>query len=118
MTTTLGKELRKLRIERDERILDMAGKIDCSTAFISAVETGRKTPPAGFEELIIKAYGLASQVAGKIRAAADESRRTFVLEPTSQLGRDTAGLMARKMNSLSDEQLEKIKDILRKGHNE
>ncbi len=118
MLTELGKELRKLRIERDERILDMAERIDKSSAFISAVETGRKAPPAGFEEVIIKAYGLAASVAAAIRAAADKSRRAFTIEPTTPLGRDTAGLLARRMNTLSDEQLEEIKGILRRGHDE
>ena len=115
MTTELGKELRKLRIDCDERIIDMATKIDKSAAFVSAVEVGSKAPPVGFEEAIIKAYGLAASTANALRRAADRSRATFVLQPSSTLGRDTAGMLARKMHSLSDDQLEEIKGILKKG---
>lgn len=118
MVTALGKELRKLRIENDERMLDMAKKIAKSPAFVSAVEVGHKAPPAGFEEAIIKAYGLAKATADALRIAADKSRKVFSIEPDSILGRDTAGLLARKMNTLSDEQLEEIKVILRRGNDE
>ncbi|SIR06576.1 hypothetical protein SAMN05880590_11191 [Rhizobium sp. RU35A] len=115
MATELGKELRKLRIDQDENLMDMAKKLDRSAAFISSVETGKKAPPSGFEDLVIKAYGLFSDTAEKLRRAADASRKAFVLEPSNALGRDTAGLMARRMNSLSDEDLREIKEILERG---
>ncbi|AAX73668.1 MULTISPECIES: transcriptional regulator [Brucella] len=118
MTTELGKELRKLRIDHNERLLDMSKKIGKSSAFISAVETGQKTPPNGFEELVIGAYHLARAAAEKLRIAADKSRSAFTITADTPLSRDTAGLLARKMNSLSDEQLEEIKHILRRGKEE
>lgn len=118
MVTDLGKELRKLRIDHSERLLDMSKKIGKSSAFISAVETGGKAPPTGFEELIISAYGLAKGAAENLRVAANRSRALFTLSPKTRIGRDTVGLMARKLDTLSDEQLEEIKFILRKGKNE
>lgn len=114
-TTDIGKELKKIRIDEDERLLDMSKRIKKSSAFISAVEVGTKSPPQGFEELIIVAYNLASDIAEKLRQAADRSRKAFSLEPNSNLGRDTAGLLARKFNSLSDEDLMEIKSILDEG---
>lgn len=112
MTTELGKELRKIRIDEEERLYDMAKRINKSSAFVSAVEVGNKAPPSGFEELIVKAYKLSEDLAAVLRQAADRSRKNFSIHPNSVLGRDTAGLLARKMNSLSDEQLEKIKSML------
>jgi hypothetical protein len=112
MTTEIGKELRKIRIDQDERLLDMAAKIDKSSAFLSAVEVGKKQPPAGFEELVIRAYRLAADAADALRRAADRSRSAFSLQPTSLLGRDTAGLLARRMDSLSEDQLAGIREIL------
>ena len=41
MINDLGKMLRKIRIEEDERLLDMAENIGVSVAFLSAIETGR-----------------------------------------------------------------------------
>ncbi|WP_170349674.1 XRE family transcriptional regulator [Ruegeria atlantica] len=118
MITEFGKALRKLRIEEDERLLDMSKRINKSSAFISAVERGDKSPPMGFEELVIVAYKLTESSADELRSAADASRRAFTIEPKSPLERDTAGLMARRMNStmntLSADELEKILAILRK----
>lgn len=113
MTTELGKELRKLRIDREERLLDMSKRLGKSASFISAVEVGKKAPPAGFEDLIINSYNLVSGAAEAIRRAADMSRKVFQLEPASSLGRDTAGMLARKMNSLSDGELRRIQKILK-----
>lgn len=114
MTTEIGKELRKLRIDEDERLLDMSQRLDLSSAFISAVERGAKSPPSGFEELVIKAYQLAGAAADAMRRAADRSRRAFTIEADSPLARDTAGLMARRMDSLSDDELKSIFQILSK----
>ena len=112
MTTAIGKELRKLRIDREERLLDMARNLSKSPAFVSAVETGRKSPPVRFEELVIEHYGLQQDAADALRQAADQSRESFTLRPASASARDTAGLLARRMNDLSDDQLKKIRNIL------
>ena len=114
MITEIGKELRKLRIDRDERLLDMSKQLDKSAAFISAVERGTKSPPTGFEDLVISAYRLAGGAAERLRRAADRSRKAFTIEADSPLARDTAGLMARRMNSLSEAELKNIFDILNK----
>lgn len=122
MITEFGKALRKLRIEEDERLLDMSKRIQKSSAFISAVERGDKSPPMDFEELVISAYKLTEGAANALRKAADASRKAFTIEPKSSLERDTAGLMARRMNSrmntLSPDELEKILAILRKEGSE
>ena len=118
MVTEFGKELRKIRIDRDERLMDMADKIGKSSAFISAVEVGKKSPPHGFEDIIAKAYGLAADVGEKLKQVADRARKSFTIEPCSILGRDTAGLMARRMNELSEEQLSEILAILSKDKGE
>lgn len=112
MITELGKELRKIRIDRDERLLDMANRLDKSAAFVSAVEVGKKTPPSGFEEGVIAAYGLAADIAERLRSAADRARKAFTIQPNSPLGRDTAGLLARRMNTLSTDELNEIRNIL------
>jgi len=114
MTTEIGKELRKLRIDEDERLLDMSQRLERSSAFISAVERGTKSPPSGFEELVIKIYQLAGDAADTMRRAADRSRKAFTIEADSPLARDTAGLMARRMDSLSDDELKSIFQILNK----
>ncbi len=112
--TNIGKELRKLRIDEDERLLDMSKRLEKSSAFISAVERGSKSPPSGFEELVISVYNLVGEAADTLRKAADRSRKSFTVEANSPLARDTAGLMARRMDSLSEDELKSIFKILSK----
>lgn len=114
MVTELGKELRKIRIDRDERLLDMAKRLNKSSAFVSAVEVGKKSPPSDFEEQVISSYQLAQGLAEKLRMVADRARKAFTIEPESMLGKDTAGLLARQMNNLSEEQLNEIQEILKR----
>lgn len=113
MLNDLGKELRKLRIDRNERILDMADKIKKSPAFISAIERGKKSIPATFDDVIIGAYNLTGESAARIRTACSRSRLHFTLFPESDLSKDTVSLMARRMNELSEDQLHSIQKILR-----
>ncbi|MFC3061566.1 helix-turn-helix transcriptional regulator [Paenirhodobacter populi] len=113
-TTELGKELRRIRITEEERLMDMADRLGKSSAFISALERGSKNPPAGFEDTVIKAYNLLGVAAEAIRKAADRSRKAFVIEANSPLARDTASLMARRMDTLSDDELKSIFAILTK----
>lgn len=115
MITPIGKVLRKLRIDDDERLLEMAERLGKSPSFISAIERGTKAPPAGFEEAVIEAYSLAPDAATELCRAADITREAHVLRPETELGRDTAGLLARKMQSISDNQWSEIKGILKKG---
>lgn len=112
MTTALGKELRKLRIDRNEKLHDMAKKIEVSASFISAIEVGKKSPPRYFEDKIITAYDLNAEHAGRLHKAADLSRDSFLLAPKTPLARDTAGLLARRLESLSDQDLINIQNIL------
>jgi HTH-type transcriptional regulator, competence development regulator len=112
MLTAIGKELRKLRIEQEERMLDMAEALGISPAFLSAVEIGHKSPPDGFAEKVVNAYKLRGEQAEAIVTAVDRSRTTFRLTPASPVARDTAGLLARKFNTLSDEQLRSIRSLL------
>jgi len=112
MITAIGKELRKLRIDHDERLIDMADRLEKSASFISAIEIGKKPPPSGFEDLVVKVYSLASEAAAALQSAADISRTAFKLEPNSDLARGTAGMLARRINSLTDTELNDIQAIL------
>ena len=53
--TKLGIALRKIRLDRQELLKDMADRLKVSSAFLSAVETGKKRPPANFIDRICSA---------------------------------------------------------------
>jgi transcriptional regulator with XRE-family HTH domain len=112
MLSDIGKEMRKLRVERGERLLDMGKRLGKSASFISAVEVGSKSPPQGFEDEIIAEYALGVLDAKRLRSVADKARRSFTIQPMTDYGRDTAAMFARRINELSDDELEKINAIL------
>lgn len=112
MLSPIGKALRHLRLETDERLMDMAQRLDVTSSFLSAVEMGRKVPPRDLAEKVIKNYGLSVLAANNIRSAASASQSVFKIEAQHALARDTAGLLADKFSTLSDIELNKIKGIL------
>ena len=57
--TEFGKFLRKLRIDNGELLKDMAIKLNTTPAFLSMVETGRRSIPKKWEEEIEKIYSLS-----------------------------------------------------------
>ena len=50
MLTSIGRFLRKLRIENGEILKDMAEALGVSSAFLSAVENGKKKMPESWIE--------------------------------------------------------------------
>lgn len=54
--TDLGRMLRKLRVDCDERQRDMARKLSVSGAFLSAVERGVKRPPMNMADKLVALY--------------------------------------------------------------
>ena len=58
MLTELAKYLRKLRIDKGQRLKDMADILDISSANLSAVENGKRKPQYKMMEDIISKYHL------------------------------------------------------------
>ena len=113
MINDLGKMLRKIRIEEDERLLDMAENIGVSVAFLSAIETGRKAPPLNIVDRIAAAYKLDKKQHTPLELAVSNSRSSYRLEPQSSMARDTAAMFARRLNRLGPEGHKKIQAILK-----
>ncbi|WP_455480143.1 helix-turn-helix domain-containing protein [Bartonella sp. B23] len=112
MLTSFGKSLRKFRIDRVERLVDMAKKIGVSSAFLSSVEIGKKPIPPKMEEKIIEAYNLNQEVADLLREDADICRKSFKVKTSNPLHRETIGMFVRVIDSLSEEKILKIRQIL------
>lgn len=71
MLTPFGIADRKLRLDKGMRLLDLAHRMGCSAAFISAIETGIKTIPDGF---VVKAMELSPSEFRDLERAADQTR--------------------------------------------
>lgn len=58
MVNNFGKFCRKLRIDRGERLFDMAKELGVSSAFLSKVENGQRKPPQEWRDKLIDQYSL------------------------------------------------------------
>lgn len=80
MLTEFGKILRKLRVDHDERMIDMAKRINRSRGFLSAIERGTKPAPDGFDDIIINEYGLTGSQVDDIKIAYLRSNIVTMIE--------------------------------------
>ena len=116
MATVFGKALRKIRINRDELLMDMAKKLEITSAYLSSIENGKRGIPQDMSKKIIKLYNLDADESKNLFTAEDESRKKVEFDFTNS---DTSKknivlALARSFDELSDEQLQEIRNILDK----
>ena len=113
MATTFGKELRKLRIDKDENIHDMAKKLGISISYLSAIEAGSRNIPSDMVDNIVAKYHLNGERSEILRQAEAESSKEIDIDlsKVSAEQRKLIFALSRKINDISDEQ---CLDILNK----
>lgn len=112
MITTLGKELKKLRIDLGINLVEMARELKISSAYLSAIETGKKRVPETFLQMLAQSY---PQIDGpKFDALINQSRKEVRLELVDSSFGDVvlATALARKFKHLSEQQKEELKQLL------
>lgn len=116
MLTPFGREVRKLRIERGHLLKDMADGLGVSSAWLSAVETGRKSIPADLPGQIATYYGLNERDREHLEEVAALSRKEFTVVPRQgdDLSQSVAARLARSFEELSQAELEQIHAVLKR----
>ena len=104
MATTFGKELRKLRIDKDENIHAMAKKLEISISYLSAIEAGSRKIPEGMVDKIIKKYHLNEERSEIMRQAEAESSTEIDIDLSTVTveQRKLVFALSRKLNDISD----------------
>lgn len=119
MATPYGKAVRKLRIELGVKLKDMADALEMKSAYLSAVETGRKRITEKVFEQSIDYFEKSDNP--KVKGArallaklVDQSQPECVIELTSKEDRDRELVVAfaRKFSDLSDDQKKKLESVL------
>lgn len=115
MITEFGKALRKLRIDKDELLKDMASKLDVTISYLSAVENGRREVPQNWVDDITILYGLNAKERDKLENLAYKSKKriSINLESADSKRKDVALAFARKFDDFSDEEIRKINSIIK-----
>lgn len=115
MLTDFGKVCRKIRIDSDEILADMAEKLRVTSSFLSAIENGKKNVP---EELCLKIknlYNLDEKEYEKLLIAANNSQRQVKIQ-MDRLGnadRELVLSFARGFENLDAREKDKIIRILK-----
>ncbi len=114
MITSIGTFLRKLRLHNNEILKTMAEKLDVSSAFLSAVENGKKKMPESWYEKLTVLYNLDDQQHNEMVQAALDSGNTVELniQNASPISRQLAVSFARQFETLDDDTSQKIFNIL------
>lgn len=115
MLTLFGKKIRKMRIDKEVRLKDMAHDLEVTSAYLSAVETGKKNIAPDVFESIVKYFGLNINEREKLNKDAQDSRTSVKIKLTdaSNQTRELVASFARKLDSLEPTDIEKIQRILK-----
>ncbi len=119
MATELGKFLRKLRIDKEEVLLDMANKLGVAPSFLSSVENGKKRMPSAWNKKICDLYELTDLQRELFdqAVASTESQIVLSFDDSCDSKRELAVAFAREYQSLTREQIDEIRRIMRGGDN-
>jgi transcriptional regulator with XRE-family HTH domain len=113
--TPFGKALRKLRIDRDMLLKDMAKQASLTAAFLSAVEAGRKAIPPYLVDRIADSNNLGQAERRQLSIAAEMSAQFAQInlsKMTSDFDRSLAVQLARNFDALDDVRKKAIKEIM------
>lgn len=113
--TPFGKFVRTLRIEHNEYMKDMAKRLDVSTAYLSAVETGRRNAPFEWVEPLQREYELSKGKVAELNQAISDSR-TYENLNVVHLSGDNRRLirnLSGKLQNLSEERRVILENWLR-----
>lgn len=113
--TTFGKEARRVRIDRELMLKDQAEAMGVTAPFISSIESGRKPIPSNWIDRMATALSLTPQEVKSLKKAAENSSKEEKISlsaKTSPLGRETAMLMARNFDTLTEQDFIEIRNVL------
>ena len=114
MVTEFGKYIRKLRVDNTTTLRVMADEIGKSASYLSSVETGKRNITADYFNSVVNYFQLDGNSEQELRHLADISQNeiSVPLSNATINQRNSAVAFARKLNTLSSDDLKKIDDIL------
>lgn len=120
MATEIAKFLRKVRIDNDESLGDMAEKIGLSAAYLSAIENNKRTAPEDMKENLYRKYELSEEQKLEFACLVAESRKKVEIGLSGIQDEilpeyvDTAVTFAHDLSQMNRKQLAEIKDCLQR----
>ena len=115
MLTVFGKCLRRLRLDQNELLKEMAQRMSVTPAYLSAVENGKRKPTKELVNKILSEYDLDETQIQNIYDSYSITMEevTINMSGANQDQSELGLVFARKINLLSEEQIKEIKTILK-----
>ena len=116
MLTKYGRKVRSYRNEYGMRLKDMADRLDVSSAYLSAMETGAKSVPDSLIPKIGQLFDLDAKEIEALRALASQSAKELriSLSKRSNQSKELASVFARKFPNMRDVDMKELMRILKK----
>ena len=115
MLTPFGIAVRKLRLDKGMRLLDLAQSMERSAAFISAIETGRKPIPDGYVVRVARAMDLTPPEIRILRRAADQARKEVRVDKMPAEQRELVAAFARRLDDIPADIMRALKKVVLKS---
>lgn len=114
--TPFGMFMRRLRLENGMLLKDTAEAMGVSSAYLSALEHGKKGPPSAefVAKLETKLKLDTERRADLRRAVRDSATNLAIPSKVTPLGFQAAHAFARKLPNLSEHQLKQVLDLVEK----
>ena len=112
MLTNFGKALRKLRIDNNELLKDMALKLEVTVSYLSAVENGKRGVPSSWIDILKNKYDLSYEDYVKLQSLAYENQNIIKVPVSNSREKNVALSFARCFKDLDADDLNSIIDIL------
>lgn len=114
MLTSFGKFSRKLRIDHGELLKEMANKLGVTSAYLSAVEVGKRSVPEDWINKIAVIYGLAAEEVMQLRIAYDQTVTQLKIDLSNQTPkhREAAMVFAREFKEMDENEINEFLRVI------
>ena len=116
MVTKLGRFLRMLRLDRGELLKDMADKLSITPSYLSSIENGKRNPSYDIVQKISAVYQFDPETHDQLMDAYYQTVQEIPisLNGTTTAQSDLGAVFARRLNELSEADIDAIRTILSK----
>ena len=118
--TPFGRFMRTLRLDKSMLLKECADMLEVTPAYLSALEHGKKgTPNDKFVQRIVAALRLSPDEERALHGAIRDSETRIILPlKATPFAFETANAFARELPSLTEDQLKRIRAIMKEPPNE
>lgn len=117
MLTEIGKCLRMIRINTGDSLRTMSENLGMSSAYLSAIENGKRNVPDGFESLIMARYKLSEVDAKRIKEAIYSQKENYKVDLSKIGDNKRKVLLSITEGELDDEVVEKLCAVINENDN-